>query len=270
MAQSSEPRKVELVSQPGLSHLLSGYLQRQAEAQALGLATFDATAEVVPYEAGPVQPVDARLAWEEAVAALRLFEPAAPARSWQAPPSWPSLVAGHESVAALPLSVGNFPQLVRDLHPLLQATDLRLLCPTAPRHLVAVPGLSEWATQVAHQNALPQTLLAVGVLRLAKHFDQADNLLQDQEASVPTAWRPAWANEQAALAWQRGQADEARTLWNAQPDRVPVHFNRGMAALFLGNTALAGANVARATAGLPEDSAWYHLGRLYLALAESF
>jgi hypothetical protein len=47
-----------------------------------------------------------------------------------------------------------------------------------------------------------------------------------------------------------------------------VLFNRGMAALFLGQPAKARNWLARAADQLPETSGWHHLGRLYLALAE--
>jgi hypothetical protein len=48
-----------------------------------------------------------------------------------------------------------------------------------------------------------------------------------------------------------------------------VLFNRGMAALFLGESADARAALSRAVALLPESSAWHHLARLYLTLAEA-
>jgi predicted Zn-dependent protease len=85
---------------------------------------------------------------------------------------------------------------------------------------------------------------------------------------VPAAWRAAWTNETAALAWQRGRVEDAVRLWTALPESVPVLFNRGMAALFLSRPAEARASLAQAAAQLPEDSAWHHLARLYLALAE--
>ena len=60
--------------QPKLSELMSRYLEQQANAHAAGLATFDPSGEVTPFEAGPVQPVDPRPAWEGAVAVLPLFQ----------------------------------------------------------------------------------------------------------------------------------------------------------------------------------------------------
>jgi tetratricopeptide (TPR) repeat protein len=111
-------------------------------------------------------------------------------------------------------------------------------------------------------------LLAVGALRLARQFEQAEELLRQCRDEAPAEWQAAVANEEAALAWHRGRAEEAVALWRAQPESVPVLFNRGMAALFLGDSAEARSCLSRAVAGLPEESPWYHLGRLYLALAE--
>ncbi len=75
------------------------------------------------------------------------------------------------------------------------------------------------------------------------------------------------ANEEAALAWHRGQTEEALAAWQAQKASVPVLFNRGMAALFLGRSAEAQASLTEAVTQLPDTSAWHHLGHLYLALA---
>jgi tetratricopeptide (TPR) repeat protein len=75
------------------------------------------------------------------------------------------------------------------------------------------------------------------------------------------------ANEEAALLWQRGEHAEAARRWGQMPDSVPVLFNRGMAALFLGRPADARAALRQAVERLPEASGWHHLGRLYLALA---
>jgi hypothetical protein len=267
MAHPNAPRPASLPNTPDPAELLSSYLRHQAEAHAHGLpATWDS--EVVPHEAGPVQPIDPRLAWGEAGTAVSLLAPETALGALKAPPFWPSLVAGHESVAALALSAGNFPQLVRDLHALLHGSDLTALRPRETRP-TAVPGVAEWAAQAVQGKAWPQVLLAVGMLRLAKLFDQAAALLDEYEADVPASMRTAWSNEKAALVWHRGDTEAALALWNAQPASVAVHFNRGMASLFLGDAASGRAELARAVAGLHEESSWYHLGRLYLALAES-
>jgi hypothetical protein len=252
---------------PPLTDLLAHYLQRQAAAHADGLALGASLGEVVPFEAAPVQPVDPRLAWDEALAAGRSFQPGTAARVPQAPPDWAALVGAHEPAAALAFCLGNFPQLVRNLQPLWQAADLAALRPAGGRPVPA-PTLRDWASTLTRKRHYPQPLLAAGVLRLARHFDDAAELLREQQANVPAEWRAATANEKAALAWHRGQAEEAAALWQAQPESVPVLFNRGMAALFLGRPTEAPAFLTRAIDQLPEAGAWHHLGRLYLTLAE--
>jgi tetratricopeptide (TPR) repeat protein len=111
-------------------------------------------------------------------------------------------------------------------------------------------------------------LLSVGVLRLARQFDEAGELLKRLQASTPADWQAAWANEKAALAWHRGQVQEASALWQKQPLSIPVLFNRGMAALFLGNAADARPLLSKAVDQLSGEDGWHHLGRLYLTLAE--
>ena len=130
------------------------------------------------------------------------------------------------------------------------------------------PTLGDWVAGLVRKPAYPQILVALGVLRLARHYDEAANLLQQQRTHVPAQWQAAWSNEEAALAWHRGQAEEAAQLWRSQPESVPVLFNRGMAALFLAQPAESRLWLSQAVAHLPETSAWHHLGRLYLALAE--
>jgi hypothetical protein len=262
MSAAKEPRPEGTPVQPNLAGLFARYLERQAEAHASGLATD--VGDVQPYEVGPVQPIDARPAWEEAVAVAKFYGPMEP-RAWQAPPQWSQLVAAHEPATALPFCVGNFPQLVRNYQALTQTKNLADLRPTTGRPAHA-PTLVEWAKQAAATRQFPRVLLALGALRLAKQFDAADDIVKHNDAHVPASWRAAWANEKAALAWQRGQFDEAHTLWQGMTPSVPVLFNRGMAALFCGRPAEARAALTEAVAQLPETSAWYHLGRLYLTM----
>jgi hypothetical protein len=75
------------------------------------------------------------------------------------------------------------------------------------------------------------------------------------------------ATARAALAWHRGEWGRALQMWQDLPDSVPVLFNRGMALLFLGQPARAREALQKASADLPETSAWHHLAQLYLALA---
>jgi hypothetical protein len=262
-----DPQQSTNPAQPALSDLLGRYLQRQAAAHADGLGLPETSGEVVPYDAAPAQPVDPRTAWDSAQAALRCFQDGAPARLTEAPADWPALVASHEPVMALAFCTANFPQLVRDLHPLWRAGDLKVLCPD-PATPAAVPALVDWASAALRERRYPKALLGLGALRLARHFDAAEELLRKHQAEVPAAWRAAWANEQASLLWHEGKSQAAAASWQSQSASVPVLFNRGMSALFLGKPAEAHAALGPAVAQLPEDGAWHHLGRLYLALAE--
>jgi tetratricopeptide (TPR) repeat protein len=244
-----------------LSELFTRYLQRQAQAQAEGLGYAEPTDEVVPHEAAPAQPVDPQLAWGDAVAAAQHFAGAPAPKAWPVPPDWPGLVAAQEPAVALAFCLGNYPQLVRNLHPLLSGEPAALRLP--PGRPLPADALADWAS---HSKDYPQALLAAGVLRLARHFDEAADLLH-RAGEAPAAWQAVKANEAAALAWHRGRGEEALALWQAQAPSVPVLFNRGMAALFLGRRDEAVAALTEAVAALPDTSAWHHLGHLYLALA---
>ena len=251
-------------SQPPLSELLGRYLQQQADAHESGMALPESLGEVMPYDAAPAQPVDPRTAWSEAVKALELPRSDT---SVAAPPDWPVLVVSHEPETALAFAAGNFPQLVRNLLPLYQTKVLTSLCPRGTPGAPA-PALVEWATSTLQKRIFPGGLLAIGALRLARQFDAADELVHEHASGVPAAWRAAWTNEQAALAWHRGQTDAAAASWETQKASVPVLFNRGMSALFLGSRAKARTALDAAVTQLPDNSAWHHLGRLYLTLAE--
>jgi tetratricopeptide (TPR) repeat protein len=246
-----------------LAELFRRYLHRQAAAHADGLGLSDPDGQVVPHEAVPVQPVDPRLAWDDARVAVDHFSTARTLPHGETPPDWPALVAAQEPAVALAFCLGNYPQLVRNLQPLLHGGDLMLLLPQPARPASLSPVLLSWAMQTS---ACPQRLLAAGVLRLARRFDEAAELLK-ATGKLPASWQALRANEEAALAWHRGQAEEALQLWQAQKDSVPVLFNRGMAALFLGHRAEARIALNEAISQLPDTSAWHHLGHLYLALA---
>ena len=249
--------------QPKLADLLAKYLERQADAQADGIVTYDG--EVTPYEVGPVQPLDPKAAWDETVAALQ-FHGQAPSKRLQAPPHWSQLVGGHESIVAIAFSVGNFPQLMRSFHEVLAHPNLAEMRPSAGRP--STVELTPWLEQVAQKREFPAMLLALGTLRLAKDFAAADAFARAHDADVPASWRTAWENEKAALAWHAGQHDEARKIWDRLEPTAPVLFNRGMAALFAGDTAIAKKHLTDAIARIPSSSAWHHLGRLYLTLAD--
>jgi tetratricopeptide (TPR) repeat protein len=247
-----------------LTALFRQYLHRQMAAQAEGLGLADPDGQVVPYEAVPMQPVDPRLAWEDALAVVRFSQaPSAGAGNpIPAPPDWPSLVAAQEPAIALAFCIGNFPQMVRNVQPLLAGGDLSALRRVPTRPVSVSPTLLQWASTT---RGYPQLFVAAGILRLARRFKEAcDIFVSNREA--PAGWQALRANEEAALAWHRGNAEEALALWQAQKTSLPVLFNRGMATLFLGRATEARTALNRAVAQLPETSAWFHLGQLYLAL----
>lgn len=262
-----------------VTELFRQYLRRQVAAQAEGLGIADPDGQAVPHETASTQPVDPRLAWEDALAAIhwitrrkreRREEPAQTLPVCEVPPDWPSFVAAQEPAIALAFCIGNFPQLVRDLQPFLKGGELTTLRSRVElrdksgRPIVVPPALLEW---VSAARGYPQLLVAAGVLRLARRFDEANELLNiSLEADASSHLEALRANEKAALAWHRGNAEEALELWKAQKTNVPVLFNRGIASLFFGRLAEARIALGQAVAQLPETSAWHHLGHLYLAL----
>ena len=249
------PDRVE----PLLQDLFARYVRAQALAQSEGLGFAEPNDEVLPYEAVPVQPVDPRLAWEDARASSRLLQSGV---VFQTPPDWSALVQGQEPAVALAFGLGNFPQLVRNLQPLLGGGDLTALRALPVRSTVP-PALLAWASQ---QHEPGRRLLAAAVLRLAGDFDQGAAPIFRR--LFPLEWQTLLANEEATLAWQRGDGDRAAACGRAQPRVAPVLFNRGMAALFLGRPA-EGHCPPHPCRGSPPGatSRWHHLARLYLALA---
>ena len=264
---------------PSVREWFPRYLDRQIVAQAEGLGLADPDGQVVPHETTPLQPIDPQLAWEDALAVVRWIKPSSSklfsltitsgsSASWEVPPDWPSFVAVQEPAVALAFCVGNFPQMVRDVQPLLTSCNPQTLRPRAEygngtvRPVAVPPALLQWTKTV---QGYPQLFVAAGVLRLARRFGEAIELLRSH-GRTPAAWQALRANEEAALAWHRGDAQQALAQWQTQKPSVPVLFNRGMAALFLGHPNEARTALEQAVAGLPETSAWHHLGRLYLAL----
>ncbi len=243
-----------------LSALMSRYLDSRIE---VGDPAPELGSEVVLHDAGPVQPIEARLAWDEALTAIQLGGPKANLPSMSAVSEWRALVAAQEPALDLAFCSGNFPQMVRNLSLLLAGgTD----GPT-PKPFESTT-LSSWAEQTAHKSS-PLPLLSVGLLRLARDFERAERLLAECEKTLPAEWHAAWKNESAALAWHSGRRAEALAMWQAiDGDYVPALFNRGMASLFLGKPADATASLKLAISRLPESGSWHHLARLYLTLAE--
>lgn len=261
MAPDTPPK----AAHPGIADLMSRYLAQQAEARGAGIGEAPVN-EVEPYEAAAFPLVEPRTAWDEAIAAIRLLDPEKGKLNIAPPADWSGLISGMESFAALPFASGNFPQLVRDLPALIRTTrrsDLQ------PKRLPALEGssLESWAMQIARKGHLPDALVSVGMLRLARQFDAAERVIADLRPKAETRWHDALANEEAALAWHRGDAEQAASKWLSLPDSAPVCFNRGMSWLFRDQAAAARTALNQAVAMLPETDAWHHLARLYLALA---
>ncbi len=257
-------------SSRSVSDLFAGYLRRQIAAQAEGLGFAELGEEVVPHEAVPVQPVDPRVAWTDALAAVDWMEAGessngAGRSTCEVPPDWAKLVALQEPAVAVAFCLGNYPQMVRDLHPFLAGGERAIHRPTRTNPISVAASLLEWTKT---QSTYPAALLAAAVLRLTRRFAEAGALLP-KNSEVPSAWRSLHANEEAALAWHSGKEEEALRMWQALPASVPVLFNRGMASLFLGRCVEARTSLQEAVAQLPETSAWHHLGQLYLTLSEA-
>src|SRR4051812_7463389 len=113
------PTNRPAAGQPSLADLMARYLGRQSTAVAAGLAA-ELPGEVEPHEAVPVQVVDPKQAWDEAVAVFDHYGSAVPAK---APADWPAIVAAQPSHTGLAFAAGNFPQMIRDLAPLYRAAD---------------------------------------------------------------------------------------------------------------------------------------------------
>ena len=261
MAPDTPPR----TTPPQIADLMTRFLARQAEARNAGILETPVN-EVEPYEAAAFPLVDPRTAWDETTVALRMLDPEKARASVSPPADWSAVVAGLDSVAAVSFAAGNFPQMVRDLPTLIRAAPRSELLPK-PALPLAASSLESWATQTARKSQFPQTILAIGLLRVSRQFESADAMINDLRPHMPERWQPAFANEEAALAWHRGDTDAAAARWNSLPDSAPVLFNRGMSLLFRDQPAEARDALRQATLLLPEDSAWHHLARLYLALA---
>lgn len=249
---------------PALPELLDRYLRKQTDSHNLGLGVSYPTSEVEPFEAVPVQPVDAALAWREGHRALDWYQPAKVFSVRKAPSEWPALVASLEPMAAVPLCAGNYPQLARDFHVLLGATDLGALLPNSHPTVPAAQVMPN-----AKSATILDRMMILGMYRLARSFESTQAMLDRLRADdTNSEWQSALANEEAALAWHSGRTQQAAELWAKQTDSLPVLFNRGMSGLFLGRASQARNYLQQAVALLPEEDAWHHLGRLYLTLAE--
>jgi tetratricopeptide (TPR) repeat protein len=251
---------------PPIADLLARFLTRQAESRSAGISEIPVN-EVEPFEAAAFPMIEPRTAWSEATLALQLLDPQKVPATVAPPPDWAGMVASPLAMLAVPFAAGNYPQLVRDLPALIRTPSRSELRPKSEPS-TGNSGLGNWAAQAIRRREFPAALLAIGALRLSHELSAASDMLEELRPHVPARWQAAFANEEAALAWHNGDADKAHDLWSKLPDTAPVCFNRGMSALFSDRPAEARTALAQAIAQLPEDNAWHHLARLYLALAQ--
>jgi tetratricopeptide (TPR) repeat protein len=243
--------------QPTLSDLMVRFLATRSDAAAA--AVEPASGEVEPHEVAAGFRVDPRAAWTDAALVLQH----APAL----PPDWSCLVNHPAPAFAVALAAGSFPQRVKDLHPLLAKFEaIRLRPQPDPGAVSGCPGLRSWIEWP--QDDAEAKLLAAGVARALGDFDRSAVLLSEAEGLCAGKLHAVWENEQAALAWHRGDCDTALARWQTLPDTPAVLFNRGMALLFSGRPVEARSPLKEAAAALPETSGWNALARLYLAVAE--
>ena len=162
----------------------------------------------------------------------------------------------------MPLCVGNFPQLMRDFHQVLIEPKLGEIDREAGR-----PAAVDLSAFVAKADKPAEILIALGTLRLARQFDAAQAFVGTHNASSPPNGAAA-GKTKAALAWHAGRCGERGRCGTHWLQAHPVQFNRGMSALFAKEIAAAKQHLNAAVTQLPAASAWHHLGRLYLTLAE--
>jgi hypothetical protein len=247
---------------------LAEYLGQRAGAGEAGFEKRQLAPEVMPFDAVPPQPVDSRIAWTAAHEACRYFQ----LESWpdQILPEWIELISSCPTMTAVPFCLGNYPQLLRQYLPLVREGPLSALRSSGGAATEAITSsLADWSRRVIASESVGPMMLAHGAVRLAGIQELSDELGKAITRGMPGGARPAWANEEAGTLWHRGEAEKAWAYWQAQAASEPVLFNRGMAALFMDRPAEARASLKKALATLPESSSWYHLGRLYLGVAQA-
>jgi hypothetical protein len=248
----TRPTASNPTAQPTIEDLMVRFFAARSDAAS---AVETGESEVEPHEVAAGFRVDPRAAWLDATAA-HATGGNAPPPDVQLPTEWASLVAQPAAAFAVPMAAGHFPQRVKDLQPLLvkfNPTELRPSGSQSPTP--GFSGLRNWLSK----NGTAKPLVASGIARTLGDFDTAARLLD----TVPAA-----ENDRAALQWQKGECAEALTAWEAMPESPAVLFNRGMAKLFMGQTADARGPLQKAVEAIPEASGWHALARLYLAVAE--
>jgi hypothetical protein len=240
---------------PSLTDLMTRFLAAPAgPAETVG--------DVVPHEVLTAFRVDARTAWAEAKEAVALF--GAGKADLASPAEWPALVVWAEAVA-VPIAVGNDPQLARDVGKLIAFEPT----PVAVANDADFPALKHWAAKESNAASPLARLFSAAVFRLLGRFDDAAATLASARSICTGTWAMVLTNEVAALAFARGDYAAAAAAWDALPDSPAAAFNRGLARLALGRRDDARPHLVAAADGLPATSSWADLARLYHAVAES-
>ncbi len=267
LAMTRDQRQTAVPDGLSLSALLARYVETQIEAHREGSLFTELPDDVQLHDPGAQPLLDVRQVWGEAMLALR-YSPFGAKPVLPVFQDWSVLATAQEPVVALPWCVGNYPQMVRALTPLLEGVRL----PSHPVPLsrpAPLASIRSWIQRIVPRCGPAGVLTVVGMLRLAHAFEEARTLL-DQENPADASWADAWQNERAALAWHTGRVQEAIALWGSgSGTHMPTVFNRGLAALCQGQLAEARKNLQMVVAAIPETGGWHHLGHLYLTLTEA-
>lgn len=238
---------------PSVSELTERLLDTMATTPDLGanddgMELYDASIGVM---------VDPATAWNEAQVCAKMHS--LPALPKVAPNEWAGTMYRSHSVIGLPLATGLFPQMVTDISRLAKTA-----AGTTPFQQKLENTLSGAACDRIRKSFKDNALAAISAARLGGAFDLANDMLA--KADLP---KDALANEQAATLWLAGEHAKAQAIWKQLPGTPAVAFNRGMAALMLGDKAEAALELKSAIAGLQDTSGWKHLAELYLSLASA-
>ncbi len=213
----------------------------------------DLTNSVEPHETPASFTTDPRTAWNDALAVAKFL---GLNTSVSMPTDWSTYtrVAPHQDF--LPLAIGNFPQQVRDLTSLITRNNA---AETAQSH-------SGWSVKAQNPNLL-ETLLNAASQRTTGEFDRANQTLtQAAKLAKSQHEQTLVENEKAVLAWANGDRESAKAIWKKLPQNAVVVFNLGLLAKWEGDNQTAHQNFRLAIESLPDDSGWYALALLYLAL----
>jgi tetratricopeptide (TPR) repeat protein len=260
---------------PSLSELLARFVQRQAASGTEVLEETEETGEVVLHQPSGLLGPDARTVLADALETASALLAAKDADSFRAngfrpPAEWSSLVRMQETHVGIPFCIGNFPQLVRDVTPLLGAVRLEQLLPQQPAAM-DLSSLLTWTEERLAKKRLAEAVFGAALLRLGGQFEMAGDMLHRVRKQATGSWDALLRNEESALAWHRSDLRQAARGWAEHPqqDSPVILFNRGLTAMGLGQAAEATSLLNKAIAALPEKSAWHHLARLYRALNET-